>query len=259
MSSVESIKGSPLVSIIMPAYNSEKYITDAICSVINQTYENWELLVLDDGSQDKTCKIVEELAVQDKRINLLPNKKNMGTAKTRNRGIDLSNGEFIALLDSDDIWYPDKLRKQLVLAQRTSADLVYCSYSLIGEDGHKTCGDYVVPDQVNLQQLLKNNVIGCSTVLLSSSAIKGHRFSLDYYHEDYVLWLELLRSKKKAVGLVEIAVDYRVHAGSRASNKLNAAKKRWEIYRSFMNLSLCKSVYYLIYYAVGGVKKYQHK
>ena len=121
----------PLVSVIMPAYNAEKYIGEAIASVCAQTYKNWNLLILDDGSADRTVEIAESYAQQDARIQVLCNPQNMGVARTRNRGFDLAQGEWIALLDSDDRWRAQKLEKQLAVARSSDADIVYCSYAMI--------------------------------------------------------------------------------------------------------------------------------
>jgi len=246
----------PLISVIMPAYNAERYIVAAIRSVQAQTYTNWELLVIDDGSTDETCQIVRRLAEEDARICLYENPENLGTARTRNRGLDLSRGAYIALLDSDDLWLPEKLEKQYSLAQRESADIVYSSYALIDEHDQPLCKDYLVPEHADLSQMLKNNVIGCSTVLLSAGAMSQFRFSGEYYHEDYALWLRMLQTGKKAAGIRAVCVKYRVHAGGRAANKVQSARQRWIIYRSLLKLSIPRSVYYLGCYGANGLRKY---
>lgn len=125
----------PLVSVIMPAYNAEKYIAEAISSVLSQSYTNWQLLILDDCSTDHTAEIAEYFEKADTRIRVLRNPRNMGVAKTRNRGIDMAKGEWVALLDSDDRWHDDKLEKQLVVADSSDADIIYCSYALTDESG----------------------------------------------------------------------------------------------------------------------------
>lgn len=132
---IDGIRTAPLVSVIMPAYNAEKYIEEAVSSVLSQTYKNWELLILDDCSSDCTAEIAEYFASLDTRIRLLRNPQNMGVAKTRNRGFDIAKGEWIALLDSDDVWHSDKLEKQLAVAGRAGADIIYCSYALVNESG----------------------------------------------------------------------------------------------------------------------------
>lgn len=143
----------PLVSVIMPAYNAEKYIGEAVASVCAQTYENWELLILDDGSADRTVEIAESYAQQDARIQVLRNPQNMGVARTRNRGFDLAQGEWIALLDSDDRWRAQKLEKQLALAVRSGSQLLYTSYALFA-DAEREMRVYRVPQSVDYRRLL---------------------------------------------------------------------------------------------------------
>lgn len=249
-------KNLPLISVVMPAYNAGRYIEAAIRSVQDQTYRNWELLVIDDGSRDETTRIVRDMAREDPRIRLYENPENMGTARTRNRGLDLSRGAYIALLDSDDLWLPGKLQKQYRLALKAQADIVYGSYEIVDEADQTLCRDFLVPERTDYPSLLKNNVIGCSTVLLRSEAIRGFRFTEEFYHEDYVLWLRLLQAGKKAVGVPEICVKYRVHSGGRAANKANSARQRWIIYRDCLKLPMGKSLYYLGCYAMNGLRKY---
>ena len=161
---IDGIRTAPLVSVIMPAYNAEKYIEEAVSSVLSQTYKNWELLILDDCSSDCTAEIAEYFASLDTRIRLLRNPQNMGVAKTRNRGFDIAKGEWIALLDSDDVWHSDKLEKQLAVAGRAGADIIYCSYALVNESGAHL-SDYIVPETTSYDAMLRESVLSCSTVL----------------------------------------------------------------------------------------------
>ena len=246
----------PLVSVIMPAYNSEQFIEKAIRSALAQTYSNLEMIVIDDCSKDSTVQIVQKLAQEDNRVRLIQNETNAGAANSRNKGMDCSRGAYVALLDSDDIWHPDKLQKQIKLAQESGAGLIYCSYAMVDEQGKKKCRDFVVNEHICLESMLRKNEIGCSTVLLRSDVLNQHRFSNEYYHEDYVLWLQLLKEGVQAAGIREVLVDYTLRNNSRAANKVNAAKRRWEIYRSFMGFSVIRSGFYLIQYAVLGVWKY---
>ena len=247
---------NPLVSVIMPAYNAERFIARSIESALNQTVQEIELIVIDDCSSDNTCRIAEEYAAGDTRVTVLRNEQNMGVARTRNRGFDVCRGAYVALLDSDDIWYPAKLEKQLALIQKEQADIAYCSYALVNEQGEKKCDDFIVPTSTDFEEMLGSNMIGCSTVMLTSEIARQHRFSDRGYHEDYVLWLHLLKQGKKAVGLSETLVDYRVYSGSKASNKLKSAKFRWQIYRDILKLSRAASAWYFTRYAVAGVAKY---
>ena len=247
----------PVVSVIMPAYNAQKYLKEAVESVLNQTMSNFELLILDDGSKDDTMKIAKELAEKDHRIRILVNEQNMGVARTRNRGMELSEGDYVAFLDSDDIWHSDKLEKQITLAQNAGADIIYASYALMSENGMTKYNDFIVPPTTSFKEMLSCNVLGCSTVLLSKKAIENHRFNTEFYHEDYVLWLELMQDGFRAAGVTECLVDYRVMEVSRSSNKIDSAKKRWIIYRDFLHYSYIKCLYFSVKYAVVGILKYR--
>lgn len=249
----------PLVSVIMPAYNAGRFLEAAIRSVMAQTVTDWELLVLDDGSSDDTLSIAWRLAREDCRISVLPNEHNMGVAKTRNRGFDLCRGEYVALLDSDDVWLPHKLERQLRRMEQTGADLCYCSYAIVDANGEKSRPDYLVPPQTDFDKLLRENVIGCSTVVLSRKVIDNHRFETDFYHEDYVLWLKLLRSGFRAAGCTEPLVHWRLIENSRSFNKRKAAGNRWRIYRDYLQLPLGKSVLAFAAYGAAGLKKYLRK
>lgn len=249
----------PLVSVIMPAYNAESYIEAAIVSVQIQTVKNWELLVMDDGSSDHTCAVVEKLAAKDGRVRLMKNPQNMGVAKTRNRALDLAKGAYVAFLDSDDMWVPQKLEKQIARMQEEKADISYCSYALVDWAGNKTRSDYIVPAKIDYKGLLKENVMGCSSVMLSRRVAEKYRFNTDFYHEDYVLWLELLRDGFTAAGCREVLVNWRFIPDSRSFNKRKSAKNRWRIYRHYLKLPLHKCVWLLGNYAIAGLRKYLRK
>ena len=245
-----------LISVIMPAYNSEKYILKAIHSVMNQTYSDWELIVIDDGSVDSTVDIVREISANEPRIQLYINQSNMGVSKTRNRGFDLAQGKYIALLDSDDIWHTDKLEKQLALLKEKKADVVYSSYCMVSEDIPDKQKKYIVPVQISYSDMLCENFVGCSTVLMRSEIAKMYCFDSAFFHEDYVLWLNLLKNGCSFVGCTEILVDYTVVSNSRSHNKIKAAKNRWIIYRKSQKLSLYKSAAAFFSYMFNGIKKY---
>jgi len=245
-----------LISVIIPAYNAEKYISETIESVIAQTYTNWELLVIDDGSTDATTDIVRSFAGRDERIHLYINEKNMGVARTRNRGFDLARGEYIALLDSDDVWLSEKLARQLSLAQQTGAEIIYCSYGLINGNGDKAGRDFIVPSRTDFEQMLTRCVFSCSTNIFLKDVCKKHHFDEEYYHEDYVLWLELLRQGYTAVGCTEVLAQYRQIVSSRSANKVKAAKHRWTIYRRYLGMPLIKCISCFVKYAFAGIAKY---
>lgn len=249
----------PLVSVIMPAYNAERFISIAVESVLHQTLTDWELLIMDDCSTDSTPEIIAAFAALDPRIKAHRNLENVGVAKTRNHALSLSTGTYIAFLDSDDFWHPTKLEKQVALMQKTGAGLCYTSYALVDERGTPIRNDYLVPETVSFQQLLKENVIGCSTVVLSAGLMEQRRFNTDYYHEDYVLWLHLLQDGVVAAGCPQVLTDWRYQETSRSFNKWNSLHKRWDIYRHNLGLSLPKSLYCLLYYILAGLIKYRKR
>lgn len=246
----------PTVSVIMPAYNAEEYISEAVESVIGQSHEDWELIVLDDCSVDDTAAIICGYAEQDPRIKYYRNEHNVGVARTRNNGFALAKGEWIAFLDSDDVWHPSKLEKQLSLAADSGADLIYCSYSLYDVQTGRKKKDYVVPVATSYKQMLYENVIGCSTVLMKKSITDNYVFDSSFSHEDYALWLQLLRNGYTARGIKEVLVDYKVIKNSRSFNKLKSAKNRFNIYRKGQSLSPIRSVYAFCRYSVNGVRKH---
>lgn len=245
------------VSVVMPAYNAEAYIEKAIESVLDQTERSIELLVVDDCSQDGTAAVVEAMAARDDRIHLIRNEKNIGTAGCRNKALDLCSGAYVAFLDSDDVWHPEKVERQIKHLQETGADLCYTSYQVVHQAGSRIRKDYYVIPEVTLKALLKQNWIGCSTVMLTAETAGKYRFPTGFYHEDYVFWLRMLQDGIKAVGVTDVLMYYSFSSSSRAGNKARAAKRRWIVYRKYMNFSLVKTAWYMAHYAIAGVKKYK--
>jgi len=245
-----------MVSVIMPAYNAAQYIEAAIRSVKEQTVTDWELLVVDDRSKDTTAELVSRLSKEDPRICLIRNEKNLGAAGSRNKAMDVAKGKYVAFLDSDDLWYPEKLERQICLLKKTNAGLCYTSYSVVHLDSKKEKRDYIVPASVSLEDLLKQNHIGCSTVMLTADVAGKYRFASDYFHEDYVCWLTMLSNGIKAVGISDVLMDYSYYASSKSGNKLSIFKHRWSIYRKFMGYSPLKSMRYILHYMVSGIRKY---
>lgn len=244
------------VSVIMPAYNSAQYIETSIRSVMAQTVTNWELLVIDDCSGDSTSEVVARLATEDSRIRVIHNDKNLGTAGSRNKALDLANGKYVAFLDSDDLWHPEKLEKQLCMLEKTHADLCYTSYRVVYLNSNNVNKDYIVPATVTLEDMLKQNYIGCSTVLLTAETARNYKFTTEFYHEDYVFWLRMLRDGIRTAGVTDVLMDYSYYTSSRSGNKPVAAKRRWNIYRKYMKFSLPKSIWYMTHYALAGIRKY---
>ncbi len=248
---------TPLVSVIMPAYNAEVFIGEAISSVLSQSISDWELIVLDDCSGDRTRDVVEEFVQKDSRVQLQINEENMGAAKTRNRGLDMCRGKYVAFLDSDDYWQPQMLEKMFVRAEETKADIVYCSYSLVDEQGRKVCNDFIVPLQTTFQESIIRSVITCSSVLITSELAKNNRFPTDVYHEDIALWFQILRDGGTARGVQEVLAAYRQRATSRSADKLTSACRRWAIYRKHLGMPVVQCVTTMLRYGYYGLKKYK--
>lgn len=246
---------NPKVSIITPAYNAEQFLVYTVESVLRQTYQNWELFILDDGSTDDTFSSAKALAACDSRIHAVKNEENMGVAATRNRGIEMAKGDYIAFLDSDDVWREDKLERQIALLQSTGAAIAYNSYSFIDKENNVIGKPYIVPVTTSFQKMLSENVIGLSTAIVERDLLKRYRFNSAYYHEDYVFWMDLLRDGAKAVGDKDCLVQYRVMEGTRSANKLNAAKHRWKAYRNALGLSVLKSTVAFCGYVAAGLRK----
>lgn len=243
-----------LVSIIIPVYNGEETIERAVRSVAVQTYNNLQILIVDDCSTDNTSNIIKRMAEEDSRIHYHINSKNLGVSATRNLACNLAQGDYIAFLDSDDEWYPEKLQLQLQHINEFKADVCYTAYEIVENNTKDILRRYMIPHQVKYKDLLKENVICCSTVLLKKDILKNDPFTKGYFHEDFVLWLELLRKGSKAVGLQQYLVRYA--RGGRSSNKINAMYNRWKVYRKCEGLNLFNTIYYFSFYAVNGIRKY---
>ena len=249
--------GTPLVSVVMPAYNVAPYIEKAAKSVLSQSVGDLELLIVNDASTDDTAMLAASIAAQDARVRVLTNESNCGVAVTRNRGIAAARGTYIALLDGDDYWYPEKLEKQLALAEKTGAEIIYCSYYMVEELDEPWSRAFIVPPETSYKKMLSRNVISCSTVLLKTSALQPSPFgTAKDYSEDFLLWMQLLESGNRAVGCTEVLAAYRLLPQSRSSKKLRCARGRWKVYRKKLHLSFPRSSISFLSYACYGVKKY---
>lgn len=250
-------KPMPLVSVIMPAYNAARFVEQALDSVLAQTVSDLEIIVIDDGSVDNTREIISRYARQDSRIRVLLNEENMGVARTRNRGLELVTGRYVALLDSDDYWEPRMLEKMVARAEETGADIIYCSYALVDEDGKKVCNDFIVPAETTFEESIVRSVITCSTVLVTAELAKNNRFPTNMYHEDIALWFQILRDGGTARGVPEVLAAYRQRADSRSSGKMVSAMRRWTIYRRHLEMPLARTVQVMFRYMYYGLKKYK--
>lgn len=245
------------ISIIVPVYNAEKYISETVDSVRNQTYDNWELLLIDDGSTDAGRQVIEELLIKrpDERIRLLV-KENSGAARTRNAGLDMAEGRYIAYLDADDLWQKDKLKKQLNFMREKEAAFSFTNYEFADENGIGTGKVVRVPESLSYKQALKNTTIFTSTVMFDTDKIPKEQLVMPVIKsEDTALWFKVLRQGYTAYGLNENLVRYRRVGGSLSSNKLEALRRIWNLYRKAEGLSFFYSAYNFCFWAVRAVKR----
>lgn len=244
----------PLVSIITPCYNSADFIKQTINSVIEQTYTNWELILIDDKSKDETCKVAEEFVQKHNNIKLIKLEQNGGVSKARNVGLENATGKYIAFLDSDDIWLKDKLTKQVAYMEEKSLPMTFCAYHRIDEVGKVISQKIEVPHSVTYKQLLSHNVIIFSTSLTLKSVIGGTRFK-KAGHEDWIFWLDIFRKPFSGYGINETLVEYRIRQGSVSSNKLKVIGFTWKILRENEKLGFFESAYHFTKYAFATVWK----
>lgn len=228
------------VSIITPTHNSSRYIEHTIQGIINQTYEDWELIITDDGSTDETLNIVKHYASNDNRIKLYTFKKSLGPAKARNNSIQMARGRYIAFCDSDDIWYAQKLKKQIDLMIDTNSYFTFSSYNIINENGN-IVGRKNVPKSINYKKLLRYNYIGCLTAIYDRHNLGTLYMPLIKKRQDYGLWLNIAKKLPVVIGVQEPLAEYRIHANSISKNKITLLKYNYKIYKDVLGYSRCMS------------------
>lgn len=246
------------VSIITPVYNADKYIVEAIESVRAQTWQDWELLLVEDGSADNSWQTIREYCQKsgDRRIRLFRQPVNMGAAEARNRGVQEAEGRYIAYLDSDDKWMPDKLEKELSFMERTGAAFAFTGYEFAEESGLGTGRVVRVPEKLQYREALKNTTIFTTTVMFDTEKIDKALLEMPQIKsEDTALWWKVLRSGYAAFGLDENLALYRRPVKSLSSNKLEAIRRIWGLYRRAERLSVPSSMYYFCFWAVRAVKR----
>lgn len=244
-----------LVSIITPAYKCACVVEETIRSVLDQTYPNWEMLVVDDCSPDNTRDVLRGWTQVDSRVRLIEQPENGGPAMARNAGLELAQGRWIAFLDSDDLWLPQKLERSIAFAEAHHAPLVFTGFRRIPAEGGEE-GRYIgVPRTLSYRQLLGNTAIATSTVLLDRHIVGEVRMRKTYY-DDFDCWLQILKPGRTAFGLDEDLMRYRVMSQSVSRNKSNSAAKVWRAYRDLEKLSVPVASWYFANYAVRGLLKY---
>lgn len=242
-----------LVSIIVPVYNAEKFIDETINTVLEQTYTNWELLLVNDCSTDNSVKLINKY-LKDKRIKLINNEVNSRAAITRNNGIKAAKGKYICFLDADDKWDKTKLEKQIKFMQEKQCAFSFTSYEFADENCIPNGKKVHVPDKISYKQALKNTTIWTSTVMFDMKKLsKEDIYMPNVKSEDTACWWSILKKIDYAYGLDDILSFYRRSSGTLSSNKFEAIKRIWNLYRNVEHLNIFKSVYCFVWYAVRAV------
>lgn len=247
---------TPLCSVVIPVYNAERFIDKTLQSVLNQTVKDIEIICVDDCSIDNSVQIIKKYQELDDRIVLLQNEKNSKVSQTRNNGVKVAKSEWIALLDSDDAWYPTFLEEVMKRQKETSGQLISTSCRFMDNDGILLNSVFIVPPEITYKQLLKQNKILCSSVFINKELLLKYPFFADAVHEDYVCWLNILKEIKKSYAVVEPLMIYRLTTGSKSRNKFKAIKMTYNTYK-IHGINFFGRLYYTFCNAINGMKKYR--
>lgn len=244
-----------LVSIVTPCYNGAKYIAETIESVLSQTYQNWEMIIVDDGSRDNSAEIVNRFT--DSRI-IYVYQDNAGSAAARNNGIRRADGQYIALLDADDLWHSDFLEKQIAFMREKNAVCVFCSYRRINEQSQEILRPTYAKTIVNSNNMKVMNYVGCLSGLYDSSKYgkKYLKEELKSIRDDYAYWYDIVSLENKAYGNSEVLADYRVLGNSTTGNKKKLIKKQYEFYRSYLKENPIYAFVNVVRWGIAGVRKF---
>ncbi len=244
----------PLVSVVMPCYNAQDFIAASIASVQAQTFTDWELLLVDNGSTDNSAAIYRNLSWNDDRIKVSIYTSKKGPAAARNEAIRNAAGRYLCFLDSDDLWDEHFLQEMLEFAGNGEKAFCCAAYRVISEDGLRQLSVRNVPPKATYSDILKGNTIGCLTAFVDMQQL-GKNYMPQVGHEDCALWLDLLKLTDYVYGLDIPLASYRKRLSSVSGNKLRAIGFQWRLYREHEKLSLLKSLWFFINYAIGGVLK----
>lgn len=243
-----------LVSIVVPVYNAENYIESTVESVKNQTYDNWELILVENGSTDGTVEILKNF--RDERIHCIFAEGNIGAARARNLGVKNATGRFVAYIDADDLWLEDKLAKQIEYMTREGIGFGFTGYEFGDENAVPTGRIVKVPERISYKQALKNTTIFTSTVIFDTTIVPKDKIEMPVIKsEDTALWFKLLREGYVAGGLNENLTIYRRPANSLSSNKLEAVRRIWNLYRRSEHLNFFYSLICMVGWGVRAVKR----
>jgi teichuronic acid biosynthesis glycosyltransferase TuaG len=245
-----------LVSIVVPVYNAAAFLDETIKTVQDQTYVNWELIFVDDGSSDDSISIIKRYQKKEFRIKLLSMGKNTGAALARNKGTASAKGSFLAFLDADDLWDKTKLQKQLAFMRKNNYAFSFTGYEFTDVNGAASGKRVHVPNSLTYRQALKNTTISTITVMFDLRKISRNKLYMpNIKSEDTATWWSILKDGTMAYGLNEILSYYRRSAGTLSANKLTAVRRTWTLYRKHQKLSLSYSLYCFCWYVFNATAR----
>ena len=239
-----------LVSIITPTYNCADFIAETIESIQSQTYKNWEMIIVDDCSTDNTEKIVNRYAKKDKRIIYHCLKQNSGAAVARTKAMELASGEYMAFCDSDDLWFTNKLEKQLNFMKENNYAFSCTAYEQIDESGKSLNRIIKTIKKTDYNRLLLDCPVGNSTVMYNVKVMGKFKVPNIRKRNDDALWLQMLKKEKYIWGMPDVLMKYRIRKNSISSNKFKVIKYHWELYRNIEKLSIPRSIFHICYWCV---------
>lgn len=245
----------PLVSVIMPSFNVEGFIAESIESVLRQTYGNWELIITDDCSSDNTPNIVQAYCQKEPRIDFITAKQHSGIAGTRNQCLERAKGRFVAFLDNDDLWYPEKLEKQVRFMLEKGYAFCYSAYELMKEDGTPKGKIIKTAGIINYNRYLRNTIIGSGTIMLDRDQTGSLVMPDNATSDDMALWCKILKDGHLAYPITEVLMKYRVRSNSASANKFKATKDVWLVYRRQEKLSFFRALGCFLCYAFNAISK----
>ena len=249
---------SGLVSIITPSYNSAKYIAETIKSVQNQTYSNWEMIIVDDCSSDNTEELIKEIQLTDSRIHFFRLDQNSGSGIARNKGIEYASGNYMTFIDSDDIWFSDFIKNSIEAIQTSKTPFVFSSYRRSNDNLEFVYSDFIVPQKVTYKDILKSNSISCLTAFLDIKILGKKYMPKIRKRQDMGLWLQYLKEIPYAYGIQDPQAIYRIRENSLSRNKSNLLKYQWKFYRDVEKLNIFQSLYYMLHWMYRGFIKYRN-
>ncbi len=245
------------VSIILPNYNSSEYLEETLKSIIGQSYEDWNLYIIDDNSNIETLKVLKKYE-NTKKIKIIYSKENKGAGYCRNLGIKYSYSQYLAFIDSDDLWMKDKLHEQINFMEKNNIKFSYTAYSAFNEKNERERSVYP-PKQFNYQDFIKNTSIATSTMIIAREILDNIEFSDTKICEDYFFKCSLLKKIGRAYLLEKILTKYRIRKNSLQSNKLKNLYWIWKINREMNELGFLENLYSIFMISLNSLRKYGYK